>query len=147
MFLAELRRVDDKDEKMFFMRECDNAFTKSVINRKDFGELFQKINRYGVFISLEYKGEPAGYAVMYANNRNDQTAYITLICIQNKYQGMHLGTLLMKECFKEAKDAEMKKIRLEVLKQDAGAIEFYKFCGFKFERQASPHSLFLYRTL
>lgn len=139
----QIQQINDKAEKLQAMEKCDCAFTISVISRDDFFELFDKIHKYAVFLSVKSNDDDAGYAAIYMNDVKTFTAYITLICISPKYQRHHLGLALMTECFTKAQLAGMKQIKLEVLNQDVNAIKFYEFCGFERVGQASEQSIFM----
>lgn len=143
----QIYEVENREKKLQFMRECDNAFTISVIDRKNFSELFEKINKYAKFLAVEYDQKQVGYAAVYINNKSNWTAYITLFCISKRYQRLHFGTTLMIECFGIARAAGMTMIKLEVLKQDISTICFYESCGFRYEGNASEQSIYLYRAL
>ncbi len=54
---------------------------------------------------------------------------------------------MMEECIKIAKKAGMKQIRLQVLKQDKGAIQFYRKCGFREEKKEMQQSIFMKKIL
>ena len=74
-------QLDNKEEKLKYIYTCDNAYTFSVLERKDFSELFDKIDKNAIFLGIEYKKEEAGYAAFYSNDIKDRIAYLTLICI------------------------------------------------------------------
>lgn len=149
-----IQQVENKEEKLRLMYKCDNTFTLSVTGRVCFSELFEKIHKYAIFLSVKCDcckngdtDSTAGYAAMYANDTESLTAYISLICISKNYQRHHLGTALIQECMSKAQDAGMKQIRLEVLKRDAHAIRFYEACGFKKESNATEKSFYMRKDL
>lgn len=127
--IAEVR---DRQEKLAIMRECDHAYTLSVLDRPFFPELFEKIDGRAVFLGVYSEaGERAGYSAFYANDAENRQAFLTLFCIRRSMQRMHLGEALMRESLAAAKAHGMTAMALEVLKRDTGAIAFYERFGFR----------------
>ena len=123
---------ESKEQLDKAMRECDAAYTKSVVNRTDYESLLDKIYSFAkcLIAFAEDTDECAGYVCMYANDHINYRAYITLICVKKVYQGKHIGSSLIRACYRMAINEGMKTIRLEVLCQDTRAIEFYQNMGF-----------------
>ena len=130
--LFEIKTITDRSEKLRVMAECDGAFTISVLGRPYFSELFYKIDKYAVFIAA-YTDDfaIAGYSAFYANDLVSKNAFLSLFCVRREMQRMHLGSRLMDISLKQAKENGMERMRLEVLREDEGAIAFYERCGFK----------------
>ncbi len=146
-YQTEIQCLEDREEKLRYMRDCDSSFSFSVIHRDNFSTLFNKIHKYAVFLAFAYDKARIGYAAIYANDKSTETAYITLICIAVPYQGKRFGTLLMDECFRVSAKAGMKRIRLEVLEQNHQAIRFYEVCGFRNEGRATEKSRYMIREI
>lgn len=142
-----VHQISGKDEKLKYVQICDNAYTISVVQREKFSELFDKIHNNAIFLGIKYASEYVGYAAIYVNDFENYSAYLTLICISDKYQRLHLGSMLLKECIGIAKRAGMKNVRLEVLKRDEGAIRFYEKNAFKYEKDASSKSIYMQRLI
>lgn len=140
--------IADTAEKRRIMIVCDDVFTISVIKRSNFEELFDKIDKNAAFIgAYTRKREIAGYCALYANDLIERTAYITLFCVRSQMQRMHVGSKLMDASIEEAASRGMNKIRLEVLKVDTGAIEFYKRNGFVITGCAADDSYYMERSI
>lgn len=127
--------------------ECDAAYTISVINRENSQEIISKIKKHATTLLVRKESQIIGYACFYANNVILKQAYITLICIRPEYQNKHLGSALIQCCFNQSKEAGMETIRLEVLKQDIKAIQFYKSKGFIIESESDHESYYMKATL
>lgn len=126
------RKIFDRAEKLNIMKECDHAFTISVVGRSFFDTFFDKIDQYAFFwAAFNEKNEVCGYSVFYANNLENKTAFLTLFCIKKNMQHMHLGSRLMNLSIEESRKSGMNKMALEVLQKDEGAIRFYEYCGFR----------------
>ena len=129
------------------MKACDSAFTKSVINRSNFQELFKKIDTYAVFLIALKNNEPVGYAAMYANDKKNKEAFITLIGVSSECQGEHIGSNLMDNCIMVARKKGMNTMRLEVLDDDKGAQAFYVKQGFIIDGRCSSESIYMKKNL
>lgn len=143
-----IKTVTESAEKKRIMFACDDAFTVSVTNRSNFEELFDKIDRNAAFLGAYTKnGEIAGYSAFYDNDAVNRTAYITLFCVRTQMQRMHVGTALMDASIEEAASGGMDRIKLEVLKVDKGAIEFYKHNKFVITGCATDDSYYMERSV
>ena len=132
----EIKEIYDRNEKLRFMKECDDSFTISVIKRPNFESLFNKIDSHAVFLGAYYTDNIAGYAAFYANNPLTLHAFLTLICVHKQMQRMHIGNQLLQFCVKISRDRGMKTMGLQVLKSDTGAIAFYSKNGFSLEDES-----------
>ena len=139
MCCFSISEVDNDSLKRKAMEECDSAFTVRVVNRKNYEVLFNKIAHNALFIVAETRDRDgssiAGYAALYANDFSSFEAYITLICVKKGKQRSGIGSALMNHCLKKARERGMHSIRLEVLKEDTGAIAFYERYGFKVQKE------------
>lgn len=133
------------EAKKKIIQECDEAFAYPICMYHNFDELFLKIDKYAEFIAV-YNEDLLGYAAMYANNYESGIAYITLIAVKRKYQNKHIGKALLDECCRMAKDKGLKKIKLEVRKDNEVALSFYRKNGFKVIEEASENSYYMLRS-
>lgn len=128
------------EEKKQIMVEVDEAFAESIVYNKKFTSLFIKICENAFFISIKRNDEICAYAAMYANDKINEEAYISLIAVKKKYQNKHVGTMLINRCFEYARDQGMKLVKLEVKKENYNAIRFYRNKGFVFFSECSRDS-------
>lgn len=145
-----IRPAADRKEIETALEECDSAYTISVIERKNYKELFEKIVDHAITILVTETENPLtiiGYACMYANDLHTKIAYITLFCIKKEYHKLHLGSSLMNYCFETAINNGMNRIKLEVLKQDKGAIAFYEKMGFVTDQESNKDTIYMSVTL
>lgn len=142
----ELEIISESQRKQSIINQCDEAFVNPVTQRKNYKELFEKIDANATFISA-YDKETMGYAAMYCNNLETREAYITLIAVKPDYQGKHIGTALLCECEKIALQKGMKSISLEVLKTNERAISFYVKLGFQNMGQKNWNSIHMMKQL
>jgi len=86
-----------------------------------------------------------GLVAFYCNDTIDRIAYITLIVVFPKHEGMGIGRTLLNETFRVALSCNMKQIKLEVNKTNK-AVEFYKKYGFV-TSQIKGDNLFMIKEL
>lgn len=122
------------------MTEVDEAFKDSIVRSDVFPSLFEKICSNAFFIRVEFDSEICAYASMYANDKKSCEAYVSLIAVKQKFRKKRIGTEMMQKCFEHAKICGMQKVKLEVKKDNAAAISFYKKMGFSFFAECSPGS-------
>lgn len=142
-----IEQIHDGYLQREIIQECDDAFADSVVNRNGFDALADKIRNNGIFLVIRVDNETAGYAALYANDGENKTAYISLICIKRPFQKMHLGKSLIEECCKVAKRSGMTTIRLEVNKKNLHAIQFYQADGFEKEAEDSEATFYMRKEL
>lgn len=95
-----------------------------------------------------YAGEDlAGGVSFYANDAKGGSAYISQLAIHSAYRGRGLGRALVEGACDLARAAGMRKIRLEVLCENAAARSLYEKAGFEYEETPGVESLFMARPL
>ena len=141
-----IRHVFSPQEKRNIISVCDSAFMESIMQRTDFPSLFKKIDNFAEFI-VAYNTEILGYAAVYTNNISDRTAYISLIAVRPEFQGKRIGYDLLNACIESAAKHNMKQIKLEVLRSNTNAIQFYKRNDFYYLESCSNNSIYMYRNI
>lgn len=136
---------DEKKEEIIYM--FDDAFEKSVVERVNFKDTLKKIKNNANVIVAVLNGEIVGYSAFYMNNFIENIVYITLIAVNEKYRGHHIGTLMMKYIKSASQLNGFCRIRLEVRKDNDNAISFYRYHSFEFERVASDTSVYMISDL
>lgn len=126
---------------------CNDAFENSVFPGPNAEDYLQKWQNQAIFIAAKAGKEHLGYAIFYANNVRDKIAYISMIAVRPKYQGVHIGQRLLDECFRISKDCGMFLIRLEVRKDNQKALSLYRKNGFEYESEARSESIYMRKTL
>ena len=95
----------------------------------------QKFSNFSEFLVIYIQEEIAGFVAFYANNCVEKIAYISMIAVKKNFRQQGVGALLLKECESVARKNGMKKIKLEVLKENSTAISFYQKKGFLFSEK------------
>lgn len=100
----------------------------------------------GIFV-VAYHANVLGYAVLYANNLSEYEGYLTLIAVLPEYQGKKVGQTLLLECCDIAYNRGMKRVKLEVKRDNEKAIRFYLKNGFTFDKHCSDQSDYMVKLL
>lgn len=80
-------------------------------------------------------GEPCGY---YALEKGNEFIQLHELTILPEYQGQGIGTRLLKEAIEMGKNNHV-PVRLQVLKENTGAIDLYQRMGFKEVDETETH--------
>lgn len=117
-----------------------------MTKRNEYSQLFGKWNSAADFI-VAYNKDVLGYAILYVNNWNTKVAYITLIAVLPKWQGMHIGKSLLKEAEMLAMEHGMETMKLEVAVSNIKAICFYEKNGYVKESENGVTSIYMIKHL
>ena len=122
--------TDDESLKRRAAWEVDPVFPYGLHGQPDPEAALLKMLRLADFIVAKDADEVAGMAVIYANDRETRTAYITLFGVKEAYGRQGVGSLLLKACEELALRRGMDRIRLEVTDSNERAVHFYAKNGF-----------------
>lgn len=141
------KEIRNKNEIFSVINECDYSFSDSIVKRKDFENLLDKIYNFALFLTIYVCDQLAGYVAFYANDKETKEAFISLIAIKTEFQKQNLGTELIKMCEKKSYKLGMNFVRLEVNDYNSNAINFYKKNGYFFDGRCSENSKFMKKSL
>ena len=119
----------------------------SLFERVNVKEYAEKLSRYASVYVLKDGTKTCGLAAVYMNDKETRTAYITLIGVAKEYQRRNLGTLLIRHCMEQAKSLGMKTLRLEVDKENHGAIAFYEKEGLQIMGESSEQGFYMVKLM
>lgn len=114
-----------------------NDFQEELPALRDFNHrrtISEKLWRNGFVIVLFVEDEECGVAAFYANDHRDHVAFLSLLAVKEKYRGLGFGSTLLDEVTTVSMRCGMRKLRLEVRKENKNAINFYLEHGFTEER-------------
>ncbi len=140
--MIEFRFLTGLEEKGAVIEACDAAFANPVSRRPQYEALLAKIHAYGDFVAA-YQNGPVGYAALYANDMENRTAYFTLLAVSPHCQKMGIGEGLMQAGLKLARSRGMRAAKLEVKKDNSGAIRLYERLGFVRLCDAGEDSIYM----
>lgn len=145
----QLNWIDSEvsNEKKKVIEKCDGVFIDGILKKKNYRDIFDKIDRNAYLIVSYDINNPIGYAALYANDYENRIAYISMIGVISKMQGRHIGSQLLDKCIELAKREGMYFIKLEVYKKNEKAIEFYKRKGFKAQTKSSEEKIYMVKDI
>ncbi len=100
------------------------------INDKTLKQLSAKFFESAVVLTANNYVQNIGYAAFYCNNIAEQKAYLSMIAVKKQYEHCGIGTKLLNESIKIARNSGMKFLCLESDKQNFRATAFYEKHGF-----------------
>lgn len=131
MLLKEKRVIDyneitDTVEKI-------KAYFSYTLNNVDFNlsDFINKIYNFGMCYNAYYNNDLAGTIMFYANDSVSKSAYISIIAVTEAYRGKKVSDFLLNICFRECIKLGMKKIKLQVRKDNVIAKNLYEKNDFK----------------
>lgn len=143
----EVRVVSKANEIVLLLQKFDNVVPRFRERVQDYKAYAQKLSENALVFECRENEEPVGFAAVYANNLQDETAFLALLAILPQYQGKQLGKRLMESCCIEAKKNGMKRIRLEVDISNHKAIGFYTRRGFASTNEYTTTSMYMEKKL
>lgn len=131
-----IRKIQNSD-KNEYIKMAEDFYSSSAVSHKipaeNFENAFNMALKDGTYIRiyiLEYDGKTAGYAsiaVTCTTEGGGLTLWLDELYVKEQYRGKGLGGELI--AFLK-KDAEVKRIRLEITPDNSGAEKLYKSLGF-----------------
>jgi ribosomal protein S18 acetylase RimI-like enzyme len=86
-----------------------------------------------------------GFTSFYANH--GETAYLTVIAVSETSRGEGIGSKMLKGALDISANAGMKRMRLEVDKQNVEAIQFYEKHHFSIEKDTGEESVIMVKEI
>jgi ribosomal protein S18 acetylase RimI-like enzyme len=123
-------KTANENEIYTHLIECSDNFYPPLAGRVDIREYSKKIATKAVTLEAWMQNELIGLIAAYINTEN-KDSFITNVSVIKKYSGAGVASKLLADCIVYAKERDIKKIRLEVNKDNAPAIGFYTKFDFK----------------
>ena len=141
MIFLEIVKVDSFEQIYYAISECaGDLHDQSLNNETDLKHLSEKYFSNGtVFVAYE-SGKIAGLVAYYRNNFETKCAYLSMIVCKKKFCGKGIAAALYDEMYHDCRENSSVSLRLQVDKDNARAINFYKRRNFKFESAADEKS-------
>ncbi|MAP80966.1 MAG: hypothetical protein CL526_07735 [Aequorivita sp.] len=96
----------------------------------DVEEYVDKLLKYATIVPYFSQGVLMGFISYYNNDEFKKNAFLTMILVSKDYQGKGIGKLLLEFSIRDIQNSGFENYSLEVLKNNAKAIAFYKSYGF-----------------
>lgn len=109
---------------------CNNSFTPPLSKNIPYTleEYAERLATYADFVLVKEFGNIAGFLAYYTNTEGG-FVYIPQIWVSDEYQRRGIGANMMEKLINYA-PSYIKKIRLEVRRNNVKAVNFYKKSGF-----------------
>lgn len=111
----------------------DNEFTPKLSSYVDINEYSKKIYEKAERIELRIGKQMIGLIAFYINA---DLAFVTNVSLENNYQGLGYGDLMIDKLMAYAENNSIRTIKLEVRNENLKAIKFYENRGFKVIQKA-----------
>lgn len=121
----------------------DKVFINSVTQNDNFLNTLDKIVNHGIVLCAIQKEQIVGYCAFYMNDFESNTIYISLLAVDDNWQGKHIGTNIIDYIKKLGRINGFEKIRLEVKNNNNKGIKFYRNNNFNVEGEASEDSNYM----
>lgn len=142
-----INQVSTSQEILNVLYEFNDVFTTPISDKVNNMKDYSKKLSSSSFVFVASGDDNYGFVTLYANDKQDKTAYISFIGVKEKSRNMKIGRRLLDTCFKKSLEQGMKYIKLEVQSHNNIAKQFYKNNGFTFSEKASPNSIYLIKNL
>lgn len=141
--MIKIKHVKSINEITEILNIFDDYFTPSINIKVGDIDAYSKKLANNAFVYAAEEQDVVGFVALYANDLENHQAYIPFIAVHSQHRRKNIGSRLIDKCINVAKDNGMKKIKLEVRKENLSAQKFYSKHGFETLRDASPSSYYM----
>lgn len=127
------KSTQEEIEKHLFT--CDKDFVTPLSERVNIKDYSEKIHKNSITFEAWSDKDLIGLIACYANDPNNNVAYITNVSVLSNYRKKGIAQTLFKELFKNKTILRFNKIEIKVFKNDISTINLYKKNGFKVNEQ------------
>lgn len=129
MISTDLQLTSDIIED--FLRECNSYFIPNLNTITCIRSYSIKLSKFSRHFTIWQENSLIGLACCYDNDQKFECAYLSIICIDFRYQSKGLGMKLIETIINFYRIRKFKLIKLEVYKLNINAIKFYNKIGFR----------------
>jgi len=141
-------QIENIDEICRIFCDFDKEFKPSLLEKvKDIDSYVKKIHDKGIVLAAKEGNDYLGFATFYANDTENNIAYLTLFAVHSRPENRGLSKMLLDECSELARKRGMAVLKLQVLNSNEKAINFYIRNGFGFCGEASFDSIYMIKKL
>lgn len=112
------------------LKECNNEFFPPLDEKVNINEYAKKIFEKAITFEAWDNNRLTGLIAAYFNNMESHSAFITNVSVTKKNMGLGIASRLLYNCMEYARQKGFKEIQLEVNKENAPAINFYRKFNF-----------------
>ena len=143
----EYIRICDKNHILNLLKDFSSVFPHLKEKITSLDEYAQKLSEYSYVYVAKEDGLIVGILVFYANDKDNKTAYISLMGVQKGYERMGIGKKLLEFCEKKSSECEMYVVKLEVDEDNINAIKFYQKNGYALLDKTHRGSFYMQKGL
>ena len=146
--MNELIRTNNETDIFIVLNKLKDSFFNSCLEDDCFLiEMSKKFSEKAYFYYYGTVNEPEAFIAFYANDFDIRTSYISMIIVARDYQGKGLGKKLIEKMISVSLNNNMKRIKLEVNKENIKAIKFYEHLGFIKTEEETKESFFYIKNI
>lgn len=149
-YLQGLRFLEvlDADSIINAIIHLEDNLSPSLSQRHlDLVKYADKLYKYGKVWCHYDQGVPVSIIAGYFNDDQEHTAYLSILAVDKNYRGKHLASSLLSEFEEYALVTGMKKVKLEVRKNNLVAQTLYRKFGYIINEDASNSSYYMIKDL
>ena len=144
----EIKKIESLEKINSIINKFDEEFAPSLSSLViDLSNYSKKIFDNAITIAMVENDDVLGFASFYCNDKESGIAFLSQIAVKKQYESNGIGTALLKECERIAKNHGMNKFRLEVYKNNLNGIKFYERNLYIFEKECSKDSRFMIKEI
>ena len=141
-----IESIEDVQKLERILKQFDSSSPTSISERVGSLAIYaQKLIKNAYNYCIEIDNQSIGFISFYAN-RSD-TAYLSLLAVEENKKNHGIGSYMLEYAITVSKEKGMKRMRLEVHKQNSEAIRFYKKKQFMVECDSGVQALYMIREL
>ena len=126
-YLSNTASVEQITEHLL---RCDAHYLPALSSRVQIDDYSQRIANKAVRFEAWSAGTLVGLVAAYFNSEDKCTAYITNVSVLREWTGKGIARRLMNRCVEHAKASGIRRISLEVARDNTPAIRLYEKGGF-----------------
>lgn len=140
--------ISDADSITNAIIHLEDNLSPSLSQRHlDLEKYANKLYKYGKIWCHYDQGVPVSIIAGYFNDEQEHIAYLSILAVDKNYRGKHLASSLLSEFEEYALGTGMKKVKLEVRKNNQVAQILYQKFGYVIIEDASNSSYFMMKGL
>ena len=107
-----------------------NSKDEGIVINTEINDYVDKLANNAIILTY-YDQKIKGFIAFYANNKDSDFAFLSMIIVDKSIRGLGIGKMLIIQSEKILSKKGFSKYRLEVLKSNNAAINLYYNLGFK----------------
>lgn len=145
------KKISSLEEMTQLLAKYDDSAVRTISSRTGDLQAYAKklLKNAENFALFDEEGEQleAGFVSFYGNDAVTRTIYLTVIAIHPRFKRRGFGTDAIKYLERFGREHGMGRIKLEVDKENTGAVRFYGKTGFRITEEASEESFFMEKEI